>query len=172
LARLLIYGQYLISMESKIFDLIEDPINKFGFSLVKVTIHGDIRKIVEVLIEKLDGNRVSVEDCSFVSRNISAILDVEDAISGKYFLEVSSAGVERPLVKLEDFVKFTNREVKIRLKTASNGKSTYKGKLLRVDGENIILCSGDDEISLDLGNIRRANLVFTEEEFRSLLNKK
>ena len=58
--------------------------------------------LVEIFIERLDGEKIEVGDCQLVSRNISAILDVEDIISGKYFLEVSSAGLERPLVKFQD----------------------------------------------------------------------
>ena len=159
-------------MESKISGIIEGTVKKLGFSLVKVTIHGDRRKVVEILIEREDGQKIQVDDCRLVSRNISAILDVEDIISGKYFLEVSSAGLERPLVKLEDFTRFADRQVKISLKEALNGSTKYKGKLLGIDGKNIVLKLENDEISFDYSNIRKANLVFTDEEFKSLLNKK
>lgn len=159
-------------MESKIFGIIEGTVNELGFSLVKVTVHGDRRKVVEILIEREDEQKIQVDDCRLVSRNISAILDVEDIISGKYFLEVSSAGLERPLVKLEDFTRFADRQVKISLKEALNGTTKYKGKLLGIDGKNIVLKSENDEISFDYSNIRKANLVFTDEEFKSLLNKK
>lgn len=161
-----------VNMESKISGIIEGTVKKLGFSLVKVTIHGDRRKVVEILIEREDGQKIQVDDCRLVSRNISAILDVEDIISGKYFLEVSSAGLERPLVKIEDFTRFADRQVKISLKEALNGSTKYKGKLLGIDGKNIVLKLENDEISFDYSNIRKANLVFTDEEFKSLLNKK
>ena len=107
-------------MESKISELVENTINALGFELVRVTIHGAKAKIVEILIERQNGGKIGVGDCQLVSRNISAVLDVEDVISGKYFLEVSSTGLERPLVKLQDFVRFAGRDIKVRLKTAFN----------------------------------------------------
>jgi ribosome maturation factor RimP len=159
-------------MEQRITNLIESTINMLGFELVKVVIHGTGTKIVEVLIERTDGEKIQVNDCQTVSRNISAVLDVEDIISGKYFLEVSSAGVERPLVKITDFDKFAGREVKIRLKTAFNGNLTYKGELLGVEGESIKLKSKNIELSFDYNNIKSAKLVLTDDMFRALLNKK
>lgn len=159
-------------MENKISELIESTINSLGFGLVKVSINGSKTKILEIFIERLDGEKVQIADCRLASRNISAILDVEDIISDKYFLEVSSAGVERPLVKLSDFERFKDREIKVRLKTEWNGNLTYKGKLLGIDGEKIRLQSKNVELSFDFDNIKKANLIFTEEMFRASLNKK
>ena len=159
-------------MENKIAELIEDTITSLGFELVRVTINGSKPKIVEILIERLDGEKVQIADSRSVSRNISAILDVEDIITGKYFLEVSSAGVERPLVKEKDFERFQGREVKLRLKEAWNGNLTYKGKLLGMEGDKIKLQSKNVELSFDYDNIKKANLIFTEEMFRASLKPK
>ena len=159
-------------MEGKISELVENTVNALGFELVKVTIHGAKTKIVEILIERQDGEKIGIGDCQLVSRNISAVLDVEDIISCKYFLEVSSTSLERPLVKLEDFVRFSGREIKIRLKTAFNGNLTYKGTLLGLEDKKVSLKSKNVELLFDYDNIKRANLVFTEEMFRALLNKK
>jgi len=159
-------------MEQRVTNLIESTVNALGFDIVKVIIHGTSTKIVEILIERTDGQKVQVNDCQIVSRNISAVLDVEDIIPGKYFLEVSSAGVERPLVKITDFEKFAGREVKIRLKAAFNGNLTYKGQLLGVEEEKVRLKSKNIEISFDYGNIKNAKLVLTDDMFRALLNKK
>ena len=159
-------------MENKVSELIESTINSLGFGLVKVSINGSKTKILEIFIERLDGEKVQIADCRLASRNISAILDVEDIIHDKYFLEVSSAGVERPLVRLSDFERFKDREIKVRLKTEWNGNLTYKGKLLGLDGEKIRLQSKNVELSFDFDNIKKANLIFTEEMFRASLNKK
>ena len=159
-------------MEQRVTSLIESTVNTLGFDVVKVIIHGTSTKIVEILIERIDGEKVQVNDCQVVSKNISAMLDVEDIIPGKYFLEVSSAGVERPLVKITDFDKFAGREIKIRLKAAFNGNLTYKGQLLGVEGEKIKLKSKNIEMSFDYGNIKNAKLVLTDDVFRALLNKK
>lgn len=159
-------------MEQRVTSLIEGTVKTLGFDIVKVIIHGTTTKVVEILIERIDGEKVQVNDCQIVSRNISAVLDVEDIIPGKYFLEVSSAGVERPLVKITDFEKFAGREVKIRLKAAFNENLTYKGQLLGVDGEEVKLKSKNIELSFDYRNIKSAKLVLTEDMFRALLNKK
>jgi ribosome maturation factor RimP len=128
-------------MEYKIAELVESTVNELGFGIVKIAINGSANKIVEIFIERLDGEKIEVGDCQTVSRNISAILDVEDIISGKYFLEVSSAGLERPLVKLEDFEKYANSEIKIRLKEPHNGNLSFRGKLLGVIDKKIKLKS-------------------------------
>jgi ribosome maturation factor RimP len=159
-------------MEQRVTSLIESTVNTLGFDVVKVIIHGTSTKIVEILIERIDGEKVQVNDCQVVSKNISAMLDVEDIIPGKYFLEVSSAGVERPLVKITDFDKFAGREVKIRLKAAFNGNLTYKGQLLGVEGEKVKLKSKNIEMFFDYSNIKNAKLVLTDDMFRALLNKK
>jgi ribosome maturation factor RimP len=96
-------------MEEKIRPLIESVIDDLGLDLVKVSFQGGSRKVLEILIDRKDGNKVQVKDCREVSKNVSAILDVEDIIKDKYFLEVASAGVERPLVKLQDFERFLGR---------------------------------------------------------------
>ena len=159
-------------MEQRVTSLIESTVNTLGFDVVKVIIHGTSTKIVEILIERIDGEKVQVNDCQVVSKNISAMLDVEDIISGKYFLEVSSAGVERPHVKITDFDKFAGREVKIRLKAAFNGNLTYKGQRLGVEGEKVKLKSKNIEMFFDYSNIKNAKLVLTDDMFRALLNKK
>lgn len=159
-------------MEQRISELIESTINDLGYELVKVTIHGSRTKVVEILIERQDSEKIQVGECQLVSKNISAILDVEDIISGKYFLEVSSAGVERPLVKPKDFERFSGRDVKIRLKVPFNGNLTYKGKLSGIEDDKVKLKSKNVELTFDRDNIKKANLVLTEELFRALLNKK
>lgn len=159
-------------MEQRITSLIESTVNTLGFDVVKVIIRGASTRIVEILIERIDGEKVQVNNCQVVSKNISAMLDVEDIILGKYFLEVSSAGVERPLVKITDFDKFAGREIKIRLKAAFNGNLTYKGQLLGVEGEKVKLKSKNIEMFFDYSNIKNAKLVLTDDMFRALLNKK
>ncbi len=162
-------------MEKKIAELIEDLINDFGFDLVKINVNGSIdNRIVEILIESKDGSMIQVGDCQKISRNISAILDVEDIIKGKYFLEVSSAGVERPLVKLADYERFKGRDAKIRLHEAFNGNINFKGTLLGVEEEKIMLQSKNIVLKFDFDAIKNAKLIMTDKLFRELLkgNKK
>ena len=96
-------------------------------------------------------------------------IDVEDIIKDKYFLEVASAGVERPLVKLQDFERFLGREIKLKLKEPHNGKIGFKGKLIEVKGKEITIKSKNVQLIFAYDNIKGANLVLTDEEFRQLL---
>jgi ribosome maturation factor RimP len=157
-------------METKIAEIIQDTLNKLGFSLVKIAIRGSNNKILEIFIDRLDQNNVSISDCAQISRNISVILDVEGIILGKYFLEVSSAGVERPLVQLQDFKKYINHDIKIRLKKTENGNLSFKGKLTGVDNNIIKLKIQNVETNFDFENIKKANLLLTDKMFKMLLN--
>lgn len=158
-------------MEDKIIHLIEGALRDLGLEVVKVTFHGGGRKVLEVLIDRIDGDKVKVKDCRDASRNISAILDVEDVIKDKYFLEVSSAGIERPLVKLQDFERFVGREIKIRLKEPHNNNSSFKGKLLEVKDNDIIIKSKNVTLTFAYDNIKGANLILTDEMFKKILSQ-
>ena len=159
-------------MEQRLSNLIEATINILGFELVKVMVRGSSMKIVEILIERANGEKIQVGDCQLVSKNISAILDVENIIVDKYFLEVSSAGIERPLIKQKDFERFVGREIKIRLKIAFNGNLSFKGTLLGMEDNIVKLKSKNIELAFDHNNIKSAKLLLTDEMFRALLNKK
>lgn len=156
-------------MEDKIIELIEDPLSDLGLEVVKLTFQGGSRKVLEVLIDRKDGQKVKVQDCSEASKTISAILDVEDVIKDKYFLEIASAGVERPLVKLQDYERFVGMEIKIKLKEPHNNNSSFKGKLLGIEDGKISLGSKNVILNFAYDNIKGANLVLTDEMFRKLL---
>lgn len=159
-------------MEEKIKDLIEETVNSLGFNIVQVLLKGGKHKILEILIENKNGNKIEVGDCQLVSKNVSAILDVEDIILDKYFLEISSAGLERPIVTLDDYKRFCNKEIKIRLKTPVNNISSVRGKLLGVNKDSLIMIkSKDAELSFEFDNIKNGKLVMTDDMFKELLNK-
>ncbi len=157
--------------EQEITDIIEESLNDLGFDLVKVTLKGSVNKVLEILIDRLDGDKISVIDCRNASRHISAILDVEDVISDKYFLEVSSAGVERPLIKFKDYARFIDREVTIKLKELVNARTRYNGRILKAKDNQIYLMSDGEEIVVLFDKIKKANLVLTDEMFKNLVNK-
>lgn len=158
------------TIEQQITNLIEETLTDMGFELVLVRIKGVNSKVVEILIDKLDGAKVTVEDCSKASNTISAILDVEDLIADAYYLEVSSSGVERPLVKFENYSRFLGREIKVKLKELLNGKTRYQGKIIKTEDNKIYLKCEEQEIVIDYNLIKNANLVLTEEIFKKLLN--
>ena len=110
------------------------------------------------------GSGVSLEDCTGVSRDVSTTLDVhEDLIPsalGAYRLEVSSPGLERPLVKLADFERFSGREVNVRTQTPIEQQRRFRGKLLRVVGQSIELDQDGKVLLIPHGDIAQANLVY------------
>ena len=101
--------------------------------------------------------------------NVEMNLKFVDIIKDKYFLEVASAGVERPLVKLQDFERFLGREIKLKLKEPHHGKIGFKGKLIEVKAKEITIKSKNVQLIFAYDNIKGANLVLTDEEFRQLL---
>lgn len=164
------------ALEQQIYDVLIGTLKDLGFDIVRLRIldgGSDVsrNKVLEVLIERLDGVHISVKDCKTASNNISAILDVEDIISSHYNLEVSSAGVERPLVKLADFIKYKDYVVQVRLHKAVNDSKKFQGTLLGLDGEDILLELPKEKnvIKIDFANIKEAKLVLTEELFRKII---
>ncbi|HEV2983777.1 MAG TPA: ribosome maturation factor RimP [Vicinamibacterales bacterium] len=102
---------------------------------------------------------VSVEDCARVSRDLSAILDVEDAVPTAYTLEVSSPGLDRPLRRADDYRRFAGRRAKIVMRERVDGQGFFKGRLAGLDGDEVLI-DGDDgrPHRVPLGVITRANL--------------
>lgn len=129
-----------------------------GIEIVHIDIAGTKRDaVVRVYIDKEGG--VTLDDCSSVSRAIEAVLDVEDIIPSRYVLEVSSPGIERELYSLNDFVKFTGRLAKVKLKTAIDGQKTFVGPITEVNDSKVTL---DDRtkgsITFDHSDVEKANL--------------
>ncbi|WP_347938876.1 ribosome maturation factor RimP [Rickettsia oklahomensis] len=159
------------AIEQQITNVIEESLMNMGFELVLVKFKGVNSKVVEILIDSLNGEKVSVEDCTKVSRTISAILDVENLIEDAYSLEVVSSGLERPLVKFENYNRFLGREVKIKLKESLNDKICYQGKIIKAENNKIYLKCEEQEVLIDYNLIKNANLVLTEEVFQKLLKQ-
>ncbi|WP_025897516.1 ribosome maturation factor RimP [Sneathiella glossodoripedis] len=148
---------------TKIADLIEPTLQDLGYELVRVTFTGGENPVLQVMAEKADGT-MTIDGCEEVSHAVSAILDVEDPISDAYNLEVSSPGIDRPLTRLKDFEKWAGFEAKVELDEAVNGQRRYRGKLLGVEDENIlVLDSAGEKWELPFSDLRKAKLVLTDE---------
>jgi ribosome maturation factor RimP len=145
--------------------LIEPTLEAMGYALVRVMLVGGAgRPTLQVMAERTDGTDMSVDDCADISEAVSAILDVEDPISGAYTLEVSSPGIDRPLVKKADYERFAGFEAKLETAQPIAGRKRFRGRLLGT-GEDTVrmrLDSGE-ELDLPLGGIAKAKLVLTDE---------
>lgn len=159
-------------LEQKIIDIIKDTINDLGFETVKVSFQDSNYKILEILIDRLDGKNVGITDCKTVSTHVSALLDVEDIIKTKYSLQISSAGIERPLINLADYSRFIGREAKITLKEILDNNSCYQGEITKTDGSNIYLTSKNKDMCIPFVLIKKAHLVFSDKMFKELLKNK
>ena len=115
------------------------------------------KKIVRIYIDSQQG--VGLSECESVSRQLSALFDVEEPVSGNYTLEVSSPGMDRPLYHEAQFKRFVGSEVKVKLQYAFEGRRNYKGILVSVENAEVGILVDDTEYTLPLETIERANVV-------------
>ena len=114
---------------------------------------------VKVYIDHQDG--ITVDNCSDVSHQISGVLDVEDPISVPYTLEVSSPGLERPLMKIEHFERYVGQKIKVRLSWAVEDRKNLNGELIKVEGEEITVLMEGEEFIFPINAVKRANLIYS-----------
>ncbi|HKS90248.1 MAG TPA: ribosome maturation factor RimP [Stellaceae bacterium] len=144
--------------------LIEPSLEGMGYRLVRVMqTGGQHRPTVQVMAERQDDLPMSVDDCAQISRQVSAVLDVADPIAGAYTLEVSSPGLDRPLVKPEDYDRFAGCEARIELSAPRDGRKRFRGRLLGRAEDCVRLAEAAGEIRLPLAAIARAKLVLTDD---------
>lgn len=148
---------------NEIAQIIEPSLQAMGYRLVRVAFTGGQRPTLQVMAERLDEAAMTVDDCAAISRSVSALLDVADPIPVAYTLEVSSPGIDRPLVRPEDYDRFAGFEARIELAHPLDGRKRFRGRLLgRVDG-HVRLKTEAGEACVPLGDIARAKLVLTED---------
>ena len=142
---------------------IAPAIEAMGYDIVRVVLSGSRHPRLQIMAERKDGAGMVVDDCVAVSRAASAILDVEDPISGPYELEVSSPGIDRPLTRLADFERFAGFEAKLETALPLDGQRRWKGCLLGLDGETVRLKTKTGEVvALPFAAIEKAKLVLTD----------
>lgn len=148
----------MATLEQRLTELFEAPVAALGFELWGVEfIRAGKHSTLRVYIDGPQG--VSVDNCAEISQQISAVLDVEDPISSEYYLEVSSPGLDRSLLKIEHFQRYIGETATVVLRMAMNNRRKYKGTIKQIDGEMItITVDGQDEI-IAFANIQQANLV-------------
>ncbi len=145
-------------LRSRLREMLAPGVQALGFELVDVELVGAPRHpTVRVYIDSPRG--VSVDDCADVSHQLSAILDVEDPIPGSYTLEVSSPGLDRPLVTPEDFRRFRGETVRLRTLAPVDGRRNFKGVIVDVAADRVVLEADSRRLDLAFDAIERARLV-------------
>lgn len=153
------------ALTARITELLTPSIESLGYEVVRIRLTGSGTQTLQVMADRSDDIDINVEDCATISRNISAILDVEDPISGEYNLEVSSPGIDRPLTRTKDFSRWAGFDMKFELRMMVDGQKRYRGKLLGISDSDEIavrLDSGED-MSVAFGDITSAKLLLTDE---------
>jgi ribosome maturation factor RimP len=140
-------------------ELFEPVVESMGYEMVGLEFHcSEHHGVLRVFIDHENG--ITVDDCAKVSRQISAVIDVEDPIEMAFDLEVSSPGINRPLFKLSDFEKYSGHKAKIKLGVALNGRKNFSGVLKGIDDDQQVIIDVDNEIyELPYHDIAKANLV-------------
>lgn len=144
----------------KIEQIIEPSLTDLGYEVVRIQVQGAKRKTLQVMIDNLNGQPVTVDNCAEASYTISALLEVEDPIADPYTLEVSSPGMDRPLVKLKDFERFAGEIIKFELKLPQNGQRRFQG-LLKGAKQNKVLVELEEQETVsefDYEDIQKAKI--------------
>ncbi len=153
----------------------EPVIAGLGFRLVRVMVSGSIDRIVQIMAERPDGT-INIDDCEKISDGLSPVLDVADLLSGKYRLEISSPGIDRPLVRPSDFEDWSGHEAKIELKEPVDGRKRYKGTLEGFEAGEVRIAAeagklGVQHLGFPITLIEDAKLVLTDELIRDALTR-
>jgi ribosome maturation factor RimP len=142
--------------------IIGPAVEAAGYRLVRLRLMGGKRKTLQIMAERADG-RMDVEDCTRLSRALSAFLEREDPIEGEYVLEVSSPGIDRPLTRLVDFARWAGHEARIELVAPdATGRKRFKGLLLGLEGNDVLIEADGTRFAFPFGSIAEAKLVLTD----------
>ncbi len=151
------------TLEAKLAAIITPSLEGMGYELVRVAVLGRQRPTVQVMADRADGAQISVEDCEAISRALGAVLDVDDPIPGAWTLEVSSAGIDRPLTRAKDWNRFAGHLARVEMQFPVDGRKRFAGVVLGADTEVARMRLDDgSEVALNLSAIRNAKLVLTD----------
>jgi ribosome maturation factor RimP len=161
---------------ARVAAIVEPVLEGIGFRLVRVKVSAQNGTTVQIMAERPDGT-MNVDGCEAVSRAVSPVLDLEDPISQAYNLEVSSPGIDRPLVRRSDFERWAGHEAKIELEPPLDGRKRFRGIIRSVEGDEVLVDLPDAKnpeerlARLPLDSVADARLVLTDELVRESLRR-
>ena len=162
--------------DARVAAIVAPVLDAIGYRLVRVRLMGQNGLTLQVMAERPDGT-MTVEDCEEVSRAISPALDVEDPIDKAYHLEVSSPGIDRPLVRRSDFSAWTGHLAKIETSVMVDGRKRFRGRIVEADSDGVTIerdapADGEEPVAmLDFETIPEARLVLTDDLIHDALAK-
>lgn len=147
-------------MKAQLFRLLAPAAGEAGYELVEIEFSpASGRALLRIFIDRLDGRPVTVEDCALASRAIGEALDAQDPIGRAYDLEVSSPGFDRPLRTRAHFERFLGSEARVELAAAVEGRKRFRGRLVALAGEDLVIEVDGREWRLPLSKLHKARLV-------------
>lgn len=159
------------SLVEKIEEVIAPSVSGMGFELVQVKfLDGRKSQTLQIMAERPDGS-MTLDDCAAISRQVSAVLDVEDLIANEYRLEISSPGIDRPLVKLADYAAYISHTVKVETVLPIAGRKRFTGAIQAVEGSDILLNVDGKEHRLPFADVQSAKLVLTDALIKQVTGK-
>lgn len=162
-------------LEEKL-EIIARPIAEdLGLDLLCISVTGSDSITVQVLAEDPKTRNLGLQECTKLSRALSAIFDVEDPITGAYRLEVSSPGIDRPLLRFQDFDTYKGLDTKIemRIPTGENGQKRFRGIIEDTKEDNVVCLQTDQGlVELDFQDIKKAKLVMSDDLIKKMSNRK
>ena len=147
--------------------LVAPAVEAAGYRLVRLRLMGGKRKTLQIMAERPDGS-MDVEDCAALSRAVSEVLEAADPIAEEYVLEVSSPGIDRPLTALQDFARFAGHEARLELTRGLDGRRRFKGRLIGVEGNVVLMDVHDDDnavrrVTIEFSDVAEAKLMLTDQ---------
>jgi ribosome maturation factor RimP len=151
-------------LEARIAEAILPTLTHLGYELVRVQVSGKETPTVQIMADRADGAIFTVDDCEAISHAVGAVLDVADPIKSEWTLEVSSAGIDRPLTRAKDWNRFAGHVATLELAIPQDGRKRFRGIALGADAEVARMRLEDGtEVAFPRSNIRKAKLVLTDE---------
>lgn len=143
--------------------LVEPTATELGYRLVRVRLSGNRRKTLQIMAERVSDGHMGIDDCTRLSRAISPLFDLEEPVPGEFSLELSSPGIDRPLVRTEDFERFVGHEAKIETLAMTDNRRRFKGVIAAVEGDEVRLTMPEgDEVTFKVSALSDARLVLTD----------
>jgi ribosome maturation factor RimP len=153
-------------LEQKVATIVSPAIEELGFSLFAIKMIGEGgSKTLQIMAEDPATRRLGIDDCTKITKAVSALLDVEDPIQGAYRLEVSSPGIDRLLIRPDDFTAYTGFDAKLETETPNaEGQKRFRGVIKGLkENETILLLTDTGEIEIPFSSLSKAKLVMTDE---------
>ena len=142
--------------------LIEPTAAGLGYRIVRVRLSGNRRKRLQIMGERVSDGEMGIDDCTKLSRALAPVFDLDDPVDGEYDLEISSPGIDRPLMRIEDFERFKGHEAKLETASLTDNQRRFKGVISAVDGDVIVLTTDQGESRLKFAQLSDARLVLTD----------